>query len=112
VIAELLTEENTMPLFRRFGRPGLLSAAERTSVVGGSAILIARVAASGSRALRVRSDVGSDEQERCRACAALALLAGENPALVDQLVRLAGLFEAGELSRVEFDAAKTAVLTP
>ena len=108
-----------MPLFRRFGRPGLLGLAARTAVVAGTA-----TAVSGGMMRHQRSRAEGDaEREQYEAqqqqaqidAAASAAVAGSappaaEPDLVAELKKLGALHEQGVLSDAEFVQAKSKLL--
>lgn len=112
-----------MPLFRRFGRPGLLGLAARTAVVAGTA-----TAVSGGM-MRHQRNRANDEAEREQYeaqqqqeqinAAADAAVQSNSPAasatpqsdLIGQIEKLGELHAQGILSDAEFATAKTKLLT-
>lgn len=100
-----------MPLFRRFGRPGLLGAVARTAVVAGTATMTARAVNRGlDNRARTRSEAQQYEDEQ----AAYAAPAEQQPApaesITSQLATLSSLKASGAISDEEFARAKTQVL--
>jgi len=106
-----------MPLFRRFGRPGLLGLAARTAVVAGTASAV-----SGG-IMRHQRGREQDEAERQQyeaqqqaqidaAVAQTAAPLSSAPAtdLVAELKKLGALHEQGLLSDAEFVQAKSKLL--
>jgi hypothetical protein len=75
-----------MPVFRRYGRPGLLEVIGSSAIVSGSPATIARVIDHVSP--------GADEQS-----------------IATELRMLTALHEAGHLSGKEFTSAKTRLLS-
>jgi hypothetical protein len=89
-----------MPLFRRFGRPGLLGSVSRCAVVGGTATMTARAVNPGS-------------QHDGRTLAPTIYGAGSAAAtesVPSQLGALSSLHIAGVISDDEFAQAKRKVL--
>lgn len=93
-----------MPLFRRFGRPGLLGAVARTAVVAGTSTMIARAVGRGVDGLRTRADDPSDGH------AAGAARTAPAESVTSQLATLSSLRQAGAISDDEFTRAKQQVL--
>ena len=108
-----------MPLFRRFGRPGLLGLAARTAVVAGTA-----TAVSGGMMRHQRSRAEDDaereqyeaQQQQAQIDAAASAAVGNTaapaaePDLVTELKKLGALHEQGVLSDAEFAQAKSKLL--
>ncbi|HEY4269171.1 MAG TPA: SHOCT domain-containing protein [Galbitalea sp.] len=101
-----------MPLFRRFGRPGLLGLAAGTAVVAGTA-----TAVSGgmrrSQQRREQEDYEAQQYENSQAAAVAApppAAASGEAALVGQIRNLGDLHASGVLSDDEFAAAKAKLL--
>ena len=108
-----------MPVFRRFGRPGLLGTVARTAVVAGTATMTARAVNRGIN----QRDTTRNEAEAYEAEAQQQVppppvaqtyserQTPETPTLADQLQSLSDLHSAGQISDSEFSAAKTRLLT-
>ena len=107
-----------MPLFRRFGRPGLLGLAARTAVVAGTA---SAVSGGIMRHQRGREQDEAErqqyeaQQQQAQIDAAVAQTAAplsSAPAtdLVAELKKLGALHEQGLLSDAEFVQAKSKLL--
>jgi len=100
-----------MPLFRRFGRPGLLGAVARTAVVAGTATMTARAINRGMDN-RARTQAEADQYEAEQAAypapAEPAAPAGES--ITSQLATLSSLKASGAISDDEFARAKQQVL--
>jgi hypothetical protein len=90
-----------MPIFRRFGRPGLLGAVTRSAVIAGTATVIAR-AVSGASTRTVPPPTGPTP--------VVTVPAGAAPSLTQQLSWLSDLHAAGDISDAEFAQAKTQLL--
>jgi hypothetical protein len=89
-----------MPLFRRFGRPGLLESVPRSAVVAGTATMTARA-------------VNRSPQLASRGVAAKTDGAGTGAteeSVTSQLVTLSSLHTSGAISDDEFAQAKKKVL--
>jgi osmotically-inducible protein OsmY len=103
-----------MPLFRRFGRPGLLGLAARTAVVAGTATAVS----GGMRRHQQQRATEQWEQQQYEAeqqqAAAPAAPSVASPQgdvdLVGELQKLESLHTAGALSDQEFAAAKAKLL--
>ncbi|MCU1422989.1 MAG: hypothetical protein JWN36_2640 [Microbacteriaceae bacterium] len=100
-----------MPLFRRFGRPGLLGLAAGTAVVAGTATAVS----GGMRRSQMRRDqIEYEAQQYEAAQAAPAQQAAPQPQAVPDLMgeieRLSSLHESGALTDEEFSAAKAKLL--
>ncbi|GAB2448517.1 hypothetical protein HD599_001797 [Conyzicola lurida] len=95
-----------MPLFRRFGRPGLLDTVIPTDVIGGTATMTAqalsRGTGAGSRVMNAPSGT-HDQTGRPR-------LPQTGETVTSQLSTLTSLRQAGAISDEEFAAAKRRVL--
>ena len=110
-----------MPLFRRFGRPGLLGLAARTAVVAGTATAVSggmmRHQRSRAEDEAEREQYEAQQQQAQIDAAASAAVAGAAPApaapatdLVSELKKLGALHEQGLLSDAEFVQAKSKLL--
>ncbi|WP_411700823.1 SHOCT domain-containing protein [Conyzicola sp.] len=107
-----------MPLFRRFGRPGLLGLAARTAVVAGTA---GAVSGGMARHQRDRANEQAEQEQYAAqqqqaqidaaANAAVQNSAAAAPDLTGELERLAALHSQGVLSDGEFAVAKTKLLS-
>ena len=103
-----------MPLFRRFGRPGLLGLAARTAVVAGTATAVS----GGMRRHQQQRATEQWEQqqyeaEQQQAAAPAASSVGSESGgtdLVAELQKLGSLHTSGALSDEEFAAAKAKLL--
>ncbi|GLK17983.1 SHOCT domain-containing protein [Herbiconiux flava] len=114
-----------MPLFNRFGRPGLLGLAARTAVVAGTASAVS----GGMRNAQQRraqqsaeaADYEAQQQQAAMQAAAQqaaaqqaapppAASAGSGGDTIAELERLAALHTAGALTDAEFSAAKARIL--
>lgn len=113
-----------MPLFRRFGRPGLLGAVARTAVVAGTATMTARAINRG-RDNRARTQAEADQYEAeqngaaqdypAQTYNAQAHTAQTQPvapveSITSQLATLSSLKASGAISDDEFARAKQQVL--
>lgn len=87
-----------MPLFRRFGRPGLLDSVARTAVVAGTTAMTARAVGRGTD----RSAPAPPAESGAQASPAESITA--------QLATLSSLRETGAISDDEFARAKNRVL--
>jgi len=96
-----------MPLFRRFGRPGLLGAVARTAVVAGTATMTARAINRGMDN-RARTDAEAQAYETEQTAPAAAPVAAES--ITSQLATLSSLKASGAISDEEFARAKQQVL--
>ena len=94
------------PLFRRFGRPGLLGTVARTAVVAGTATMTARAV---NRGLNNRQ-VTQEEAAAYEAEATQPLAAPAQQSLTDQLQSLSALHANGSISDEEFASAKSRLL--
>ena len=93
-----------MPLFRRFGRPGLLGAVARTAVVAGTATMTAKAVSRGiDERARAQSDADRYESEHAHA-------APRVETVTSQLATLSALKASGAISDDEFARAKQKVL--
>ncbi|HEY2642112.1 MAG TPA: SHOCT domain-containing protein [Galbitalea sp.] len=90
-----------MPIFRRFGRPGLLGAITRSAVIAGTAAVTAR-AVSGASTRLVAPPTAPTPALTGPSVAA--------PSLTQQLSWLSDLHAAGDISDAEFAQAKTQLL--
>ena len=108
-----------MPLFRRFGRPGLLGLAARTAVVAGTATAVSggmmRHQRSRAEDEAERDQYEAQQQQAQIDAAANAAVAGGATAapatdLVAELQKLGALHEQGVLSDTEFVQAKSQLL--
>ena len=107
-----------MPLFRRFGRPGLLGLAARTAVVAGTATAVSggmmRHQRSRAEDEAEREQYEAQQQQAQIDAAANAAVAGTAAApatdLVAELKKLGALHEQGVLSDAEFVQAKSKLL--
>ena len=112
-----------MPLFRRFGRPGLPGLAARTAVVAGTA-----TAVSGGMMRHQRNRANDDaerdqyeavqQQAQINAAASAAVQNSSAPTnsapqsdLIGQIQKLGELHAQGVLSDAEFATAKTKLLS-
>lgn len=97
-----------MPLFRRFGRPGLLGLAARTAVVAGTATAVT----GGMRRHQQARENEDWESQQYESQQASANLPPEAPGvdLVAELQKLEALREQGALSDEEFAKAKAKLL--
>lgn len=98
-----------MPLFRRFGRPGLLGTVARTAVVAGTATMTARAV---NRGLAAR-DTTRNEAEAYEAQSQPAQppwAPAEAPTLAEQLQSISDLHSTGQISDSEFAQAKGRLL--
>lgn len=91
-----------MPLFRRYGRPGLLGAIDGRAVLGGTPQLIARSIASPADSARPDHEVSSDSPS--------PLTSALSPPLADQLRSLISIHTSGDISDDEFVRAKARLL--
>jgi hypothetical protein len=108
-----------MPLFRRFGRPGLLGAVARTAVVAGTATMTARAINRGMDN-RARTQAEADQYEAEQNGAAQDYPAQAHTAqtqpvapvesITSQLATLSSLKASGAISDDEFARAKQQVL--
>lgn len=108
-----------MPLFGRFGRPGLLGLAARTAVVAGTATAITgAMRGSQQRKAQESAELADYEaqQQQAQIQAAAQQAAQQRPATssggdtIAELERLAALHNQGALTDAEFTAAKTKLL--
>lgn len=90
-----------MPIFRRFGRPGLLGSVTRGAVIGGTAAITARVV-NGASPRPVTPPAAPTPGVAVPSVAA--------PSLTQQLSWLSDLHTAGDISDAEFAQAKTQLL--
>lgn len=88
-----------MPLFRRFGRPGLIGLAARTAVVAGTATAVTG-AIYGHRQRQAAQAAAPDTQP----------IPTQGVDTTAELQRLAALHSAGDLTDAEFQAAKSRLL--
>lgn len=111
-----------MPIYRRFGRPGLIGLAARTAVVAGTATAVTG-AISGSRQRKNAAEAERQEYEAAKEQAAIQQAAehavneyaptSSTNASVDiagELQKLATLKASGALNDAEFAAAKARLL--
>jgi len=97
-----------MPLFRRFGRPGLLGAVARTAVVAGTATMTARAVSRGmDNRDRTRAEAAQYENQQ-RVSEQTVPVAAES--ITSQLATLSSLKASGAISDDEFALAKQRVL--
>jgi hypothetical protein len=95
-----------MPLFRRFGRPGLLGAVARTAVVAGTATMTARAINRGmDNRARTEAEAQAYESEQTVPSAPVAA-----ESITSQLATLSSLKSSGAISDEEFARAKQRVL--
>jgi hypothetical protein len=114
-----------MPLFRRFGRPGLLGLAAGTAVVAGTATAV-RGGMMRHQQQRATTDAEAAQYESQQQQAQYAASASAEPApvpvpvqpaaaptdpLIAELQQLGTLHAQGVLSDDEFSAAKAKLLT-
>lgn len=107
-----------MPLFRRFGRPGLIGLAARTAVVAGTAGAITG-AMRGNQQRKAQESAeladyeAQQQQTAIQQAAQRAAVQPSAPSGVDtiaELERLAELHTQGALTDAEFTAAKAKLL--
>jgi hypothetical protein len=99
-----------MPLFRRFGRPGLLGAVAATAVVAGTATMTSR-AINGSMDRRAATQQEAAAYEASQSAAVQQPApAITQPGLPEQLQSLNVLHTQGVLSDEEFTSAKSQLL--
>jgi hypothetical protein len=110
-----------MPLFNRFGRPGLLGLAARTAVVAGTATAITG-GMRGAQQRRAQQSAEAAEYEAQQQQAAMQAAAQQaaQPQVpqasagggdaIAELERLAALHTQGALTDAEFTAAKARLL--
>ncbi|QIK64179.1 SHOCT domain-containing protein [Leucobacter viscericola] len=113
-----------MPMFRRFGRPGLIGLAARTAVVAGTATAInggmrRRSERQAQEAAETQAYEAQQQQEQIdQAAAAAAAQAAPRAAaatdsgsnLIDELQKLSALHAQGGLNDEEYAAAKAKLL--
>jgi hypothetical protein len=96
------------PLFRRFGRPGLLGTVARTAVVAGTATMTARAINNGmSRRQQTRDEAAAYEAD----IGAPSPVAGGQQTLSEQLQSLSALNSSGAITDDEFTNAKRRLLS-
>jgi hypothetical protein len=99
-----------MPLFRRFGRPGLLGLAAGTAVIAGTATAVS----GGMRRSQQRRDQQEYEAQQYESsqqgAAAPPPQDAHKSALADDIQNLGDLHASGVLSDDEFAAAKAKLL--
>jgi membrane protease subunit (stomatin/prohibitin family) len=98
-----------MPLFRRFGRPGLLGLAAGTAVVAGTATAVS----GGMRRSQMRRDQTEYEAQQYEAAQAPPVQQATPtaaPDLMSEIERLSSLHDSGALTDAEFSAAKAKLL--
>ena len=103
-----------MPLFRRFGRPGLLGLAAGTAVIAGTATAVS----GGMRRSQQRRDQQSYEaqqyensqQQPAASTEAAPEQSSQQLGLAEQIQNLGTLHSEGVLSDDEFSAAKAKLL--
>jgi hypothetical protein len=99
------------PLFRRFGRPGLLGAVARTAVVAGTATVTARAINRGmSNRQTERDEAAAYEAEMTQPMPPPAAQASGVQSLTDQLESLSALNASGAITDQEFATAKGRLL--
>jgi len=98
-----------MPLFRRFGRPGLLGAVARTAVVAGTATMTARAINRGMDN-RARTQAEADQFESEQNDPAQTQPVAPVESITSQLATLSSLKASGAISDDEFARAKQRVL--
>jgi hypothetical protein len=86
-----------MPIFRRFGRPGLLGAVAATAVVAGTATMTSRA-------------INNSMNRRAATVQEAAPAPPVEPTLTDQLQTLSQLHASGQIDDDEFAAAKSHLL--
>jgi hypothetical protein len=109
-----------MPLFNRFGRPGLLGLAARTAVVAGTASAVSGGMRNAQQRRAQQSAEAADyeaqqQQAAMQAAAQQAAAQQHAPAAgggdtIAELERLAALHTQGALTDAEFTAAKARLL--
>lgn len=108
-----------MPIFRRFGRPGLLGLAARTAVIAGTAgAVTGAMRGSQQRKAQESAELADYEAQQQQAAiqAAAQQAAASHPAApsgtdtIAELERLAALHTQGALTDSEFSAAKAQLL--
>jgi membrane protease subunit (stomatin/prohibitin family) len=98
-----------MPLFRRFGRPGLLGLAAGTAVVAGTATAVS----GGMRRSQMRRDqteYEAQQYESTQAPTVRQAAPAAAPDLMSEIERLSSLHDSGALTDAEFSAAKAKLL--
>jgi len=101
------------PLFRRFGRPGLLGTVGRTAVIAGTATMTARAVNRGmARRDQTREEAELYEAEATQPLAAAQPAAAQPAAegLAAQLQSISQLHASGAISDEEFASAKRKLL--
>jgi len=98
-----------MPLFRRFGRPGLLGAVTRTAVVAGTATMTARAVSRGMDN-RARTQAEAQQYEAGQSDLAQTQPVVPVESITSQLATLSSLKASGAISDDEFARAKHQVL--
>lgn len=102
-----------MPLFRRFGRPGLLGAVARTAVVAGTATMTARAINRGmDNRARTQAEAQQYENDQYETEQTVPAAVATAPAesITSQLATLSSLKASGAISDDEFARAKQKVL--
>lgn len=104
-----------MPMFRRFGRPGLLGLAARTAVVAGTATAVSGgLAARQRRRAEDQREAAQYESDNFPADDVTSVTAAPSLTPVDmvaELQSLAALHESGALNDQEFAVAKSHLLS-
>lgn len=105
-----------MPLFNRFGRPGLLGLAARTAAVAGTASAVSG-AMRGGQQRRAEQAAEADryqaqqQQEAMQYAATQRAPAETGADTLGELERLAALHQQGALTDQEFQQAKSKILS-
>lgn len=105
-----------MPLFRRFGRPGLLGLAARTAVVAGTATAVTGAMRNNQQRKAQESvelaDYEAEQQQTAyRQATAPTAPTTSGTDTIAELERLAALHAQGALTDDEFSRAKANLLT-
>ena len=105
-----------MPVFRRFGRPGLLGAVATTAVVAGTATMTARAVNNGmNRRAATQQEAAAYESEQAAAAAPQQVpvqqaAPAEGASLPEELQSLSDMHSRGVIDDAEFAAAKSRLL--
>ena len=100
-----------MPLFRRFGRPGLLGAVAATAVVAGTATMTARAVNNGmNRRASTQQEAAAYESEQAAARQVPTQQSTATASLPDELQSLSDMHSRGVINDEEFAAAKSRLL--
>ena len=95
-----------MPLFRRFGRPGLLGALAGTALVAGTATMTSRAINNGLD----RRDQADAEAQAFEAQQAAPAAVTPTQSIAEQLQTIGDLHTAGQITDEEFTRAKSRIL--